>query len=307
MTILDEPRFEGAIRLADGRRLGFAEFGPVTGRPLLWFHATPGARRQIAPEARALARKHGVRIISVERPGIGDSTAYAYEALVDFATDVEQLCEALGIARFAVAGLSGGGPYALACAHEMPERVTVVAVLGGVAPASGPDAARGGANELIRAFSPVLGRTWRPLGTAMQGLVRVLEPWADPVMDLFARTMPPGDQSVFAEPGTRRMFQEDLILGSRRNMHALWLDTRLFGRAWGFALEDVRVPVFLRYGDADVIVPLDHGRHMADRLPDAELRVYPGEGHVGALGASREIFQVILERWSEPDRERHSG
>ena len=89
MTQLQSPRFEGSIRLDDGRQLGFAEFGPVEGRPLLWFHGTPGARRQIAPEARALAHREGVRIICVERPGIGDSTPHVYDAVIDFATDIE--------------------------------------------------------------------------------------------------------------------------------------------------------------------------------------------------------------------------
>jgi len=294
--MLDDPRFEGNVRLRDGRRIGFAEFGPSTGRPLLWFHGTPGARRQIAPVARTLAREQGIRIVSVERPGIGDSTPHAYSELIEFAKDIEHLCDALGIDRYAVAGLSGGGPYALACAHEMPDRVTVVAVLGGVAPAVGPDAAKGGANGLFRTFSPLLKRTWGPLGGAMRGLIRVLEPWADSAVGLFALTMPPGDQRIFTEPAIRRMFQEDLILGSRSNMHALWLDTLLFGRAWGFALEDVRVPAILRYGDADIIVPSDHGRHLAERLPDAELTIHPGEGHVGALGASREIFEAIQRR-----------
>ena len=138
----------------------------------------------------------------------------------------------------------------------------------------------------------------------MQGLVRVLEPAADTAIDLFARAMPPGDQRVFEDPPIRRMFQDDLILGSRQNMHAVWLDGLLFGRPWGFLLEDVRVPVFLRYGDADIIVPVDHGRHLASRLPDAELSVHPGEGHLGALGASREIFDAVLDRWSESDARR---
>jgi len=302
--MLDDPRFEGTIRLRDGRRLGFAEFGPMGGRPLLWFHGTPGGRRQIAPEARTLAWESGIRIVAVERPGIGDSTAHAYGSIVDFAVDIGEVCDALEIDRFAVAGLSGGGPYALACAHEMPERVTVVAVLGGVAPAAGPDAVGGGANGLIRTLSPLLRQTWRPLGLAMQGLVRVLEPAADTAIDLFARVMPPGDQRVFEDPPIRRMFQDDLILGSRQNMHAVWLDGLLFGRPWGFLLEDVRVPVFLRYGDADIIVPVDHGRHLASRLPDAELSVHPGEGHLGALGASREIFDAVLDRWSESDARR---
>lgn len=292
--MLLDPRTEGVVRLRDGRRLGYAEFGPRHGRPVLWFHGTPGARRQIAPEARRLAVERAVRIVSVERPGVGASTPHAYDAVVDFAADIEQLCEALGIERFAVAGLSGGGPYALACAHEMPGRVSVVAILGGVAPAVGPEAAAGGVSFLVRHFSPLLGLAWSPLGGALRGLVRVLEPYADEAVDLFARFMPPGDKQILGEPLTKRMFTEDLILGSRRHMTAVWLDARLFGRPWGFSLADVGAPVFLRYGDGDIIVPLAHGQHLARWLPRAALEVYAGEGHLGSLGASAEILDVIL-------------
>jgi len=298
---LDDPRFEGTVRLRDGRRLGFAEFGPASGRPLLWFHGTPGARRQIAPDARALAHHRGVRIVSVERPGVGDSTPHRYARLLDFARDIEQVCDALDIDRFALAGLSGGGPYTLAVAHEMPDRVQVVAVLGGVAPTVGPDAAPGGASALIRLGAPFFGRGATPLGGMLRTLVRVLEPWKDAAIDTFARAMPPGDRAVLVEPRIRRMFQEDLILGSRRNMSAVLLDVALFGQAWGFALRDVSVPVYLRYGDADRIVPASHGQHLAERLPNAKLRVYSGEGHLGSLGASREVIDTILEHWSDRD------
>jgi pimeloyl-ACP methyl ester carboxylesterase len=291
---LDPPRFEGALRLPDGRRLGYAEFGPAGGRPLLWFHGTPGARRQIAPEARALARTRGVRLVSVERPGIGESTPHAYRTLVDFAYDVERLCDAIGVGHFGVAGLSGGGPYALACAHALRGRVVAAAVLGGVAPTVGPDAAPGGASRMIRAFGPFMGRARQPVGGALRGLVRALEPLADRAVDLFASQMPPGDQRVFEDPATRRMFVEDLLLGSRRHMQALCLDVAMFGRPWGFALGDIGVPVHLWYGDADVIVPVAHGEHIARRIPGAALRIRPGEGHLGGLGASREIFDALL-------------
>jgi len=198
--LLDPPRFEGALRLPGGRRLGYAEFGPATGKPLLWFHGTPGARRQISPQARALAHERGVRIVSVERPGIGESTPHVYETLLHFARDIEQLCDALGIERFGVVGLSGGGPYALACAHELPGRVVAAAVLGGVAPAVGPDAAPGGASALIRIFAPWVRRARQPVGGMLRGLIRLLEPLADPAVDLFARQMPPGDQRLFEDP-----------------------------------------------------------------------------------------------------------
>lgn len=296
---LPAPRFEGTLRLPRRRRLGYAEFGPAGGKPLIWFHGTPGARRQISPQARALAHEVGIRIVSVERPGVGESTPHEYKRLVDVARDIERLCDALGIDRFAVAGLSGGGPYALACAHELRERVVAAAILGGVAPSVGPEAAPGGASPLIRAFGPLMRRVRQPVGGMLRGLVRLLEPLADEAVDLFARTMPPGDQRVFEDPAVRSMFIDDLLLGSRRHMQAIFLDVALFGRDWGFALADIAVPVHLWYGDSDTIVPVHHGEHLAQRIPGARLRIRPGEGHLGGLAASHEVFEAVLGHWPE--------
>jgi pimeloyl-ACP methyl ester carboxylesterase len=289
------------VRLPRRRRLGYAEFGPATGRPLLWFHGTPGARRQIAPRARELAHERGVRIVSIERPGVGASTPHVYAALVDFVRDVERLCEALGIDRFGVAGLSGGGPYALACAHELPGRVVAAVVLGGVAPAVGPEAAPGGASRLIRAFAPLMHGGRHQVGGLLRGVIRLFEPLADAAVDLVARLMPPGDQRLFADPAMRRMFQEDLILGARRNFQAIPIDVALFAREWGFTLADVAVPVHLWYGDSDSIVPPQHGEHLARLIPGARLTIRPGEGHLGGLGAAGEVFDAILGAW--PDAE----
>lgn len=299
---LRPPRFEGTIVLEGGRQLGFAEFGPRSGRPLLWFHGTPGARRQIAPAAHAAADDRGVRLIAVERPGIGASTPHRYEALVEWAADIARLCDALEIDQFAVSGLSGGGPYALACAHEMPDRVVAAAVLGGVAPAVGPEAARGGTSTLTRMMGPVFRYSHVPLGSAMRGLVRLLEPLADQAVDLFASMMPPGDRLVFADPATRRMFQEDLLHGSRSHMQAMFLDAILFGREWGFSISNIEVPIHMWYGDADNIVPVAHGEHMQRLIPNAVLRVQPGGGHLGGLGSSHEIFDALLGHWPEPAR-----
>ena len=63
-------RYEGAVDLRSGRRLGFAEFGPAHGHPIIWFHGTPGARRQIPPTAHRAVEELGLRIISIERPGV---------------------------------------------------------------------------------------------------------------------------------------------------------------------------------------------------------------------------------------------
>jgi pimeloyl-ACP methyl ester carboxylesterase len=299
LTQLTPPRFEGSLDIAPGRSLGYAEYGPSSGRPILWFHGTPGGRRQISPRARRAAQERGIRLIAVERPGVGASTPHSYRRILEWGEDMRRLCDALELGPVAVAGLSGGGPYALACARSMPERVVQVAILGGVAPATGADAAAGGVSELVRRFSPLLHRARNPLGRVMRGLVLGLQPLSAQVMDAFAAFMPPGDQRLFEDELMRTMFIEDLTLGARTHMQALILDVALFGREWGFALEEIEVPVHMWYGDADNIVPLAHGEFMAKRIPRATLRVRPDEGHLGGLAAADEVFEAILAEWPE--------
>ncbi len=304
MTKIIPPRFEGTFRLKDGRRLGYAEYGPADGKTILWFHGTPGGRRQIAPRARILAEERGVRLIAIERPGIGDSTSHSYESLAEWAADIQAFCNAKEIEHFAVCGLSGGGPYALACAYYLQDRVLAVTVLGGVAPTVGEDAAKGGVASLSRAAGPVLKQLRVPLNRLMLALVKRLENRVDQAMDAFARLMPPGDQAMFQDPAIRHMFEDDILLGSREQMQAMIHDVVIFGRDWGFLLEEIDTPVYLLYGDADNIVPVAHGEHMAQRMPRAEFRVRPGEGHLGGLGASEEIFNDLLSHWPRSKQRR---
>lgn len=301
MVDIRPARLEGTIQLKNGRHIGYAEYGPIKGRPLIWLHGTPGARGQVAPQAREVAHELNVRIIALERPGIGLSTSHHYDAIVEFASDVEEFCDAKGIDRYSVAGLSGGGPYALACAHEMPDRVVAVAILGGVAPTVGADAAEGGVVKLTRTFSPFLRHSQVPMSFLMRRLIRVLTPYADNALELFANVMPPGDQRIFEDLALRHMFKEDLIRGGRKQMRAMFHDAYLFGRDWGFALKDIRVPIHLWYGDADNIVPVEHGLHMAKILPDSNLRVREEEGHLGGLGASEEIMNALMDHWQEDE------
>src|SRR5262245_5567274 len=137
------PRHEGVVRVGQRRQLGYAEFGDPSGRLVLWHHGTPGARRQVPLTARRAAERLGLRIVCVERPGVGDSTNHRYQHIREWADDAAAVADHFGHDQFAVVGLSGGGPYALACAHELPERVSIVGLLGSVCPIVGPNAAPG--------------------------------------------------------------------------------------------------------------------------------------------------------------------
>src|SRR6476659_1654760 len=150
------PKLEGNIAVGDDRQIGFAEFGDPQGRAVFWLHGTPGARRQIPMEARVFAEQRQIRLIGVDRPGIGSSTPYQYDAVVAFADDLRTIADTLGIDTFEVIGLSGGGPYTLGCAAALPDRVVAAGVLGGVAPVRGADAIGGGVSTRVTAAAPVV-------------------------------------------------------------------------------------------------------------------------------------------------------
>lgn len=264
---LPEPRLEGHYRVGPRRRIGFAEYGDPAGRLIFWFHGTPGSRRQIAPQARLVARERGIRLIVLERPGVGFSTRHLYKNVLGFADDVGIIADRLGVERFAVAGLSGGGPYVLACAHRFPDRMVAGAVLGGVAPTRGPEAVSGGAVGVARMFAPLLEIGHLPAGYALHRAVRLAKPLATPAFGLYIAISPEGDKRVFRRPEMKAMFIDDIVRGSRRQAHAPLLDLVLFTRPWGFSVRDLKVPIRFWHGDADNIVPLAHAQHMAALPP----------------------------------------
>jgi len=290
------PRLEGSVGVGGGRRLGFAEFGTPDGTAVVWLHGTPGARRQIPVEARRFALEHGLRIVGIDRPGIGSSTPHLYSSMADFAPDLEALADEIGLDDLVVVGLSGGGPYALAAGHGLPGRVRAVGVLGGVAPTVGPDAIGGGLVALGKRLSPLIAVGRVPIGVGLTGVIRVVKPLASPALDLFARLSPSGDRALLERPEFKAMFLDDLLNGSRKQISAPLADVLLFSRPWGFDLGDVDVPVHWWHGDADHIIPFEHGVHAVSRLPDAELHVLAGESHLGGLGAGEEILVTLLDR-----------
>ena len=290
VEVLRMPKEEGTIRLPDGRKLGYAVFGRGE-RSVLWFHGTPGGRRQIPPAARAYAEARGLRIIGIERPGIGDSSPHLYAQLHDFAEDVARVLDELALERCVVVGLSGGGPYAMACAHSL-DQVRACAVLGGVAPSRGPEAIERGVTTLAR-FAPLIEPVHRPLGAALSLAVRSAHPLASQAYDLFMSVSREADKAVFAAPGIKQMFLDDMLKASRSGLRSLLFDFMLFSRPWGFALADIEVPVHFWHGDADPFVPLEHGRHQAALVPRSSFSLQPGMSHLGGLVIADEVLETL--------------
>ncbi|MFT4125447.1 MAG: alpha/beta hydrolase [Gordonia sp. (in: high G+C Gram-positive bacteria)] len=301
MMEIDRPKIEGSVGVADGRRrIGFAEYGSATGRAVIWLHGTPGARRQIPIEARAWAADNHIRLIGLDRPGVGSSTAHRYAQIADFPTDLEVILEALGIDEFAIIGISGGGPYTLATAHAFPHRVIVAGVVGGVAPTVGPEAIGGGAMALGSALAPVVRVAGAPLGKIISSVLSVARPVAEPAIKAYGRLSPRADREVLARPEVRAFFLDDLLHGGSRRMDAPFADIVVFARDWGFRVADVTTPVLWWHGDDDNIIPFEHGQHMAALLPDCTFYELPGESHLSTFGAmSTQFLADLVLAWDK--------
>jgi pimeloyl-ACP methyl ester carboxylesterase len=291
---VEKPRAEGQFHLADGRGLGYAEFGDPSGPVVLWFHGTLGARRQFPVLGRRAAENLGLRVIIVERPGTGLSDSHRYSAVTDWVADMAQVADALDAERLGVVGLSGGGPYALACGALPPlvDRVAVAAVLDGTVPAVGPEATSGGVVDVARRFNPVLTQLRRPLAVLSTVLLAPLIPFAHHAYRGYARMWPEDDRRVLNDPEVEAIFVDDMLNAFRGRCLAMVDDARLLGRDWGFRLTDVKVPVRWWHGEADHVVPIAGVHTAVARLQDAELTVR-SESHLGGFAMIDEVLETI--------------
>ena len=292
----EPPRSEGCFFLPDGRRIGYAEYGDPTGPVVLWFHGTPGGRRQFPIVGRRAAEKLGLRVVLVERAGSGLSDSYCYPRIGDWAADMAHVADLLGAASVGVVGLSGGGPFALACAGmpAMADRVAAVAVLGGVTPSVGPDAGCSGAIELARTMASVTSGCRRPFAAVTAAMLTPIIPLAHLAYQRLSAAMPDGDKRVFANPEIEAMFIDDMVHVADGRFQALLDDARLFGRDWGFRLADVKVPVRWWHGDSDSIISLADAQAAAAHLQDVEMTLMPDESHLGGFAAADDVLEFLL-------------
>jgi pimeloyl-ACP methyl ester carboxylesterase len=292
---VDPPIELAETRLSDGRRMSWAAFGDPEGIPLFWFHGSPGGRLQIPPAAAREAAELGLKIVCIARPGVGQSSDHQYSSFRDSAADIAEVADDIGARRFGIVALSGGGPYALACGHEMPHRVQALGILGGVCPVVGDDGMPAGIVSLAARFNSILGVVRTPMSETLRGLMGLIGPLSHPAYSGFAKLMPEGDQRVFGDPEIEAMFIRDLVAANRDSFRGFLNDVVLFGRPWGFRLAEVDVPVRWWHGDADSLVSLDHARHASSLLPDCDLVVRPGESHLGGFGITHEVFSWLTE------------
>jgi pimeloyl-ACP methyl ester carboxylesterase len=280
-----------AIRLTDGRRLSFAEYGVPDGKPILLFHGIPGSRLLRHPDD-GIAKGLGVRLIVPDRPGMGGSDPQPGRTFLDWPADVLALAEALGLGRFAVVGISGGAPYAAACGARLAARLTAVGIFSGVGPLDAPGAMKGmlPTNRMgYRVARRMPWAVWRRVFGLYYGGVRE----HPEKLARATRREPEADRRMLAQPGVREMLTEMFEEAFRQGTEGPAWEGWLLARPWGFSLAEVGAPVYLWQGEADVVVTAAMGRYMAGEIPHCEGRFLEGEGHLLWLARWEEVLAVV--------------
>lgn len=290
--------------LVDGRSLTVREAGAPAGRPLLYFHGTPGSRLDVA-FGDDVARSLGVRIVSFDRPGYGRSEAGPI-SLSGVARASEAVADELGIDRFAVLGWSGGGPFALAAAAVLGDRVTRV----GVASGPGPfQEVPGALDQLDEADLAALVHLPGSPASAAQAFTSAAEAFTvggvpmlalrddeAVLMEGMAAMFGEGDAAVFADPPLRHALFVTFSEGMRQGFLGVGWDNVAWVGPWDIDLDAVRCPVHLWYGERDQItLPVD-GEWLAAHVAGTELTMFPGEGHLGLMRHWPEMLRALSGR-----------
>lgn len=276
------------LTLRDGRILGWAEWGAPSGAPVVYLHGSLGSRLE-RPLEDAACRVSGVRLITVDRPGHGISDPHEGAGVAAFASDVCELADALELERVGVLGYSAGGIYALAFAAACASRVAAVAVVSGLVPA-----ARARDRALV---APRVRRTMRH-ALRHQRLLR----FEMRVHALAFRYAPDyafrslGDERITSDPRFRARFLESMREGARHGSAGFARDLGAVAMGWDFDLADVSSPVRWWHGTRDRATPPARAQELVDALPDAELTLLAGHGHLAVYGCVEEVLADLVER-----------
>lgn len=286
------PRIDSAIQLSDGRHLSYAEYGDSTGAPVFLFHGLPGSRLSwgLLPNDPFLP---GLRLIAPDRPGFGRSDPKPNRTLLEWVDDVVELADALAIEEFAVLGVSGGGPGALACAWKIPTRLTSVGVVAGPAPTNAPGVLKG-MSKTNRFFMKLAWRLPRVSTLNARLLASVIRRNPARYLNTMKVKAHDVDRATLAQPEILDMLVQDFAEALRQGAEGMVSDIAAnHGRPWGFPLDKINIKVHLWFCELDRSVPPAMGKYLDSTIPNCETVFVPDAGHLWVLTHLSEVLRAL--------------
>ncbi len=284
---------DSTFRLRDGRRLQCLEIGKRDGSPIFHFHGNGSSRLEVLT-VREAAERLGVRLICLDRPGIGGSDERPGYRLLDWPDDVVEVADQFGIERFAVEGFSGGAPFALACAYKIPQRLTTCGL---ISPATGPFLKLAGSFTLrsevwMLLHLPWLVRAMFRLSLRFSG--KDAASFEKKLVSASAR-LGEADQQVLQRLEIRKAFARANAECFRQATDAATKDGTVYCRPWGFQVENITCEkVFMWQGEQDTVLPPAAAHLLAEALPHCEATFYPHEGHLSTfVNHAQDIWKAL--------------
>ena len=280
---------DGSLSLGDGRIITYRTYGDPGGRAVIALHGTPGSRLKFSGTAEA-ARRLGLRVVAPDRWGYGGTSIHPTPTLPAFADDVARLCHHLGLDRFAVMGVSGGGPYAAGTAALLSSRVTALALVAPVGPIAGEAVPMTRFHQFC--FGP-LARNPTAVEMVFRNFARLLRVAPSLGLRIGMANVPAADRRVLSDASVRQRLSATFREGLRPGAKGPAIDLALFAAPWNIPLPEAAMPARLWLGTADRNVPLAAARRLAEMLPACATETLPGEGHLWVAQHYDEVLAWI--------------
>lgn len=279
-----------SMTLPDGRQLGFAEFGFPDGTPILYFHGLPGSRLE-AGHLQSVALLNHYRLIGIDRPGMGLSSAHLQRNILSWVDDVESFADYLGLKKFSIIGHSGGAPFVAACAYKIPNRLNGVAIVSGMAPFEIPEATASLAHGQRLINKAIQAMPW--VATVMVKLMSMI--LKKPAMQKqMLKQLPEVDQRVSRDSASNQAFIGATLEAFRPGVAGVSQEIQLTLKPWGFDIANIKCPVTIWQGSLDKQAPEVHAKLYAKLIPNAKLTFFKNDGHLSLLlNHGEEILRSI--------------
>ena len=292
------------VELPDGTIVGYAEAGDPAGPPVMYVHGTPSSRLEVGlPGIREAAEELGLRVLAPDRPGMGLSPFRRY-SIVNYPRLVESFADVLGLGRFVVAGVSGGGKYACACAWALPNRVTRVALVSSTCSFDLPGA-RATRNAEDRRLYGIADRAPWLVRLYLAKVARDLRRSPDALFATVVRSVGATDREVLVDREFREALDLDMGEAFRQGGRGPAHDLTLEARPWDVPFDRIKVPIDIWHGEDDLVVSPDQSRILARTLPLVTEHLIPGEGHFSLF--ARHAAEVMTSLLSGSTTSRASG